>query len=157
MLRSVDDLSYQINVALIAVRLKRYQLRMESTSMPGEIRTGLNALKARRARMVSGLTAEIEAIGTLYDQVHAEGLDAANLAKGEIGAYRQEIAEIRAEFAPSSNGPPPGPLPGAESASGASSTASDSSANPADADARANTFSTLHPSQRSPMSTKLNG
>ena len=80
--------------------------------MAGEIREGLAALRASRAKMLAGLKAEMDEVAGLYDATHKDGLDAVQLVRGEIAAHRQEIQEIRDEFADKSNGGPPGPLPG---------------------------------------------
>ena len=41
----------------------------------------------------------------------ADGLEAMKLPRAELDATKEEIREIRAEFAPATNGAPAGPLP----------------------------------------------
>lgn len=79
--------------------------------MAGEIRTKMEALRAARAAMVSGMSAEIEKVTQDVAAVHQDGLAALQLPKAELDSYKQEIQEIRDDFAAVSNGGPSGPLP----------------------------------------------
>lgn len=85
--------------------------------MAGEIRAKMEQLRAARQRMNDEIAKEIDAVIGEVQSAHSDGLDALKLPRAEIDATRQEIAEIRAEFAPKSNGGPAGPLPGSEPAS----------------------------------------
>ena len=80
--------------------------------MPGEIRTAMAKLRASKETMISDMLKEIDSVQSEVEATHADGMDALKLQRAELDATRQEIREIRAEFAPSSNGGPSGPLPG---------------------------------------------
>lgn len=79
--------------------------------MPGEIRDAMAKLRAAKQGMVADILKEIEGVHAEVKATHADGLDAMKLPRAELDATKQEIREIRAEFAPSSNGGPSGPLP----------------------------------------------
>ncbi len=102
----------------IQVRVERARLLIEhflkEHPMAGEIRDKLNQLRQAHAKMVTGISAEIDAVIKEVGQMHADGLEAAQLPRAEMQKYRDEIQEIRSEFAGLTNGAPPGPLPGSE-------------------------------------------
>lgn len=79
--------------------------------MAGEIRDAMAKLKASRETMVSDMLKEIASVHGDVEATRADGLDAMKLPRAELEATKQEIREIRAEFAPASNGGPAGPLP----------------------------------------------
>lgn len=88
--------------------------------MPGEIRESMAALRAAKQKMITDIQAEIASI---TDEVHAtksDALDALQLPRAELDATKQEIREIRQDFAQASNGGPPGPLPGTETSADSS-------------------------------------
>lgn len=81
--------------------------------MAGEIRKAMAGLRAAKDAMISDMLKEIDAVQDEIKATHADGREAMKLPRAELEATKQEIREIRAEFAPSSNGDPhPGPLPG---------------------------------------------
>jgi hypothetical protein len=107
----------EIEVCRFRVRIERVRLAavraliFERFGMAGEIRDAMAQLRVARATMVSDMLKEI---GVVVDEVkatHVDGLEAMKLPRAELAATKQEIREIRAEFAPTSNGGPPGPLP----------------------------------------------
>lgn len=79
--------------------------------MAGEIRAAMDQLRASRQTMTADMLKEIAAVQAEVKATHTDGLEAMKLPRAELEATRQEIREIRAEFAPSSNGGPVGPLP----------------------------------------------
>lgn len=80
--------------------------------MAGEIRDAMAILRARKARMIDDMLTEIASVHRAIEDTHADGMDALALPRAELEATKQEIREIRVEFAPQSNGGPAGPLPG---------------------------------------------
>jgi hypothetical protein len=82
------------------------------TGMAGEIRAKMEELRKARLAMVAGISKEIDAVKEEVLETHADGLDAMKLPRAELELARQEIREIRDEFAQDTNGGPPGPLPG---------------------------------------------
>ena len=95
--------------------------------MPGEIRDLMATLRAAKQKMLADIADEISSITQDVHATKSDALDALQLPRAELDATKQEIREIRAEFAPASNGGPPGPLPGTETSadsSGASVTES---------------------------------
>lgn len=95
--------------------------------MAGEIRAKMEELRKARIAMVAGISKEIDAVKEEVLETHVDGLDAMKLPRAELDATRQEIREIREEFAVSSNGGPPGPLPGTGAASPKPSVTSEAS------------------------------
>jgi len=85
--------------------------------MAGEIRDAMTKLRSARAKMVAEMAAEIGNVTQEVSAVHADGLEALKLPRAELEAHKQEIREIREEFATLSNGGPAGPLPGEDVAS----------------------------------------
>lgn len=81
--------------------------------MAGEIRKAMAGLRTAKQGMVDSLLKEIEAVQAEIAATHTDGLDAMQLPRAELEATKQEIREIRAEFAPQTNGGPAGPLPDA--------------------------------------------
>lgn len=80
--------------------------------MAGEIRNAMAGLRAAKETMIADMLKEIESVQGEVAATHADGLDALKLPRAELEATKQEIREIRKEFAPSTNGDPhPGPLP----------------------------------------------
>lgn len=79
--------------------------------MAGEIRGAMAKLRSARESMVSDMLKEINSVQDDLTATHADGLEAMKLPRAELEQTKQEIREIRAEFAPSSNGGPIGPLP----------------------------------------------
>ena len=81
--------------------------------MAGEIRNAMAQLRAAKDKMTADMLAEIGSVHAEVEATHADGLEAMKLPRAELEQTKQEIREIRAEFAPQSNGDPnPGPLPG---------------------------------------------
>lgn len=107
-------LAAEIEVWRFRLRIERVRLaciKFQEREMAGEIRESMAALRAAKQKMITDIKAEIAAI---TDDVHAtksDALDALQLPRAELDATKQEIREIRAEFAPATNGGPPGPLP----------------------------------------------
>lgn len=99
--------------------------------MAGEIRAKMEELRRARLAMVAGISKEIDAVKEEVRETHVDGLDAMKLPRAELDATRQEIREIRAEFAPASNGGPPGPLSGTETSADSSATSAQSAPAPA--------------------------
>lgn len=81
------------------------------TGMAGEIRDAMAKLRAAKGDMIAGMLKEIDAVTSDVAATKADGLEAMKLPRAELESTRQEIREIRAEFAPTSNGGPAGPLP----------------------------------------------
>lgn len=79
--------------------------------MAGEIRNAMAQLRAAKDKMTSDMLAAINSVHAEIQATHADGLEAMKLPRAELDATKQEIREIRAEFAPQSNGAPAGPLP----------------------------------------------
>lgn len=79
--------------------------------MPGEIRDAMAKLRQAKGAMIADMLKEIDSVQSDIAATHVDGLDAMKLPRAELDATKQEIREIRAEFAPSSNGGPSGPLP----------------------------------------------
>lgn len=100
------------------------------TGMAGEIRAKMEELRRARFAMLDGISREIDAVKNEVLDVHSDGLDAMRLPRAELDATKQEISEIREEFAPMSNGAPPGPLPGTGATSPKLSATSGASAPP---------------------------
>lgn len=98
--------------------------------MAGEIREAMAQLKLAKLKMIGDLKKEIDGVGMQIVSTHADGLDAMKLVRAEVDQTAQEIREIRAEFAPLSNGGPSGPLPDTPSPSPQPSTTSDASVEP---------------------------
>ena len=106
----------EIEVCRFRVRIERVRvaaLQFEGCVMPGEIRAKMAELRKAKQAMVAGLQQEIDGVIKEVAATHADGLEAMKLPRAELEATRQEIREIRAEFAPASNGGPAGPLPDA--------------------------------------------
>lgn len=82
--------------------------------MPGEIRDAMAKLRASKQAMTDAMLKEIASVQDEVVATHADGLEAMKLPRAELEQTKAEIREIRAEFAPSSNGGPKGPLPGSE-------------------------------------------
>lgn len=80
--------------------------------MAGEIRAKMDELRRARFAMVEGISREIDAVKNEVLSTHVDGLEAMQLPRAELESTKQEIWEIRQEFATLSNGGPPGPLPG---------------------------------------------
>lgn len=76
--------------------------------MAGEIRTKMAQLRAARKKLTDDLSATIDGLTGDVAATHADGLEALRLPQAELEATRQEIREIREEFAPKSNGAPSG-------------------------------------------------
>lgn len=116
-------LAAEIEVWRLRLRIERVRLaciKFQEREMAGEIRESMAALRAAKQKMITDIKAEISAI---TDDVHAtksDALDALQLPRAELDATKQEICEIRAEFAPATNGGPPGPLPGAQTSADSS-------------------------------------
>jgi hypothetical protein len=87
--------------------------------MPGEIRSAMAKLRAAKEGMVADMLKEIDSVQSEVEATRADGIEAMKLPRAELEATKQEIREIRAEFAPSSNGGPAGPLPGTHNGSSA--------------------------------------
>lgn len=79
--------------------------------MAGEIRTAMAQLRAAKEKMTADMLAEIKSVHEEVEATRADGLDAMKLPRAELESTKQEVREIRAEFAPQSNGGPLGPLP----------------------------------------------
>lgn len=130
-----DGLTLNVEMLRLAIMFRRSGHRQIKktleTGMAGEIREQMAALRAAKQKMISDISAEIASVAQEVHETKSDALDALQLPRAEIGAYRQEIREIRQEFAPATNGGPPGPLPGtSEATSSGSSAASASSAAP---------------------------
>lgn len=122
--RDLDRLADGIAALRIVNSLIQGQPRMT-----GEIRDAMSKLRASKAAMIDGMLKEIASVQDEITATHADGLDAMRLPRAELEATKQEISEIRAEFAPKSNGDPnPGPLPGQHDGSQRLSVVSDQSA-----------------------------
>jgi len=92
--------------------------------MAGEIRQKMAALRAAKEQLVADMGKEIDGVMAQVHAARADGIEALKLPKAELDSYKQEIQEIRDEFAPHTNGAPPGPLPGSGAASPAPSAGS---------------------------------
>lgn len=105
----------QILVCIAVVERELLHLRireLERKLMPGEIRKAMAGLRQSKETMISGLLAEIKQVESEIGATHADGMDALKLPRAELAATKQEIAEIRAEFAEVGNeGDKLGPLP----------------------------------------------
>lgn len=84
----------------------------KALNMAGEIRTAMSRLRDAKAKMITEMVKEIDAVQGEIKSAHADGIEAMKLPRAELQATKQEILEIRAEFAQTSNGGPHGPLPG---------------------------------------------
>lgn len=85
--------------------------------MAGEIRDKMAALRKAKEKMIADMGAEIDGVMKEVEATRADGLEAMKLPRAALAAHRQEIQEIRDEFAQSTNGGPPGPLPGTSESS----------------------------------------
>lgn len=85
--------------------------------MAGEIRDKMAALRKAKEAMIADLGAEIDGVMREVEATRADGLEAMKLPRAALAAHRQEIQEIRDEFAVLSNGGPPGPLSGTQETS----------------------------------------
>jgi hypothetical protein len=103
----------RIAFAIVERRIVRKRLarrEKEEEPMAGEIRKKMEELRAARTRMVADISAEIDSVTVEVHATRADGLEAAKLPRAELELTKKEIRDIRAEFAPTTNGPPPGPL-----------------------------------------------
>lgn len=107
--------------------------------MAGEIREKMAALRAAKEKLVTDLASEIDGVMKDIVATKADGLEALKLPRAAVDAYKKEIQEIRDEFAPVTNGAPPGPLPGADASSAAPSGTSASAGAAADGQPQAGT------------------
>ena len=120
----------EIEIWRFRLRIERVRLaciKFQEREMPGEIRDLMATLRAAKQKMLADIADEISSITQDVHATKSDALDALQLPRAELDATKQEIREIRAEFAPASNGGPPGPLPGTETSadsSGASVTES---------------------------------
>lgn len=82
--------------------------------MAGEIREAMAKLRAAKTAMIDDMLCQIDSVHAQIKATHDDGREAMKLPLAELEQTQAEIREIRAEFAPKSNGGPKGPLPGAD-------------------------------------------
>jgi hypothetical protein len=117
-------LAAEIEVWRFRLRIERLRVAcvkfQERDPMAGEIRESMAALRAAKQKMITDIKAEIASIANEVHATKSDALDALQLPRAELDATKQEIREIRQEFAPATNGGPPGPLPDTESSADSS-------------------------------------
>jgi len=79
---------------------------IQRTPMTGEIRDAMAKLRAAKEGMVADMLKEIGDVQSEVEATRTDGMDAMKLPRAELEKTKEEIREIRAEFAPTTNAPP---------------------------------------------------